>query len=142
MLARTQSERPTVYVAEADLERLSALAETATGVGPRLLTRELDRAVVVEDGEPPANFARLGSIVEYRDLLTGRSRRLQLVAPQDADLEAQRLSVLSPVGAALIGLRPDDLFALTTEDGRPHVLQVLTVREPLATAAAETDETW
>ena len=140
MLARTQSERPTVYVTEADLERLSALAETAAGAGPRLLTRELDRAVVVEVGEAPANFARLGSIVEYRDLLTGRSRRLQIVAPQDANIEAQRISVISPVGAALIGLSPDDLFALTTEDGRPHVLHVLSVSAPLATAASEAAE--
>jgi regulator of nucleoside diphosphate kinase len=134
MSLRTQSERPTVYVAQADLEPLWRLAGTAAGAGARLLTRELDRAVVVEDGETPANFARLGSIVEYRDLLTGRSRTLQLVAPREADLAAERLSVISPVGAALIGLRPGNLFGLTTDDGRPHVLQVLTVREPPATA--------
>jgi regulator of nucleoside diphosphate kinase len=131
MLAQSNpSERPTVYVAEADLERLWALAENLTGAGGRLLARELDRAVVVPDGERPADFARLGSRVEYRDLLTGRARALRIVPPSEADLEAERLSVISPVGAALIGLRPGDLFALTTEDGRPHVLQVLSVRAP------------
>lgn len=140
MLAQTQYERPIVYVARADVEQLWALAEHATGPGADLLTRELERAIVIEDGEFPTNFTRLGSTVEYRDLLSGRTRTLQVVAPQGADLEADRLSVISPAGAALIGLRPGDLFALTTDDGRPHVLQVLTVRAPRPAATPQAEE--
>ncbi|MFI4949653.1 MAG: GreA/GreB family elongation factor [Caulobacterales bacterium] len=129
-----------MYVTEADLDRLWALAENRQVPGGRLLARELERAVVVSDEELPANFARLGSMVRYRDLLSGRSRTLRIVAPQDADLQAERLSVISPIGAALIGLRPGDVFALTTEDGRPHVLQVLSVGAPSGVDPALAEE--
>jgi regulator of nucleoside diphosphate kinase len=128
--SRSKTERPAIYVAARDFDRLLALSESAAGAGARLLARELERAIVVEPGEFPRNFARLGSTVEYRDLLTGRSRTLQIVTPQAADVDAERVSVVSPVGAALIGLRPGDVFALSTEDGRPRVLQVIAVRAP------------
>lgn len=130
MHSRPHADRPVVYVAQADLHRLYALADAADGLGGRLLAREMEHAVVVAPGELPRDFVRLNSTVAYRDLLTGRARTLQIVPPQEADVDAARISVVSPVGAALIGLRAGDVFALSTEDGRPHVLQVETVREP------------
>ena len=132
MHPRPHAERPVVYVAETDLDRLNTLAETAESPGGRLLAREMERAVVVAHGALPRDFVRLNSTVEYRDLLTGRARTLQIVLPQEADVDAERISVVSPVGAALIGLRAGDVFALSTEDGRPHVLHVASVREPAA----------
>jgi regulator of nucleoside diphosphate kinase len=123
-------EKPAVYVTNADLEDLTEIAETARSAGPLLLARELERAVVVDDGEAPHAFVRLDSRVEYRDLLTGRTRRVTVVRPADADMDRDRLSVLAPVGAALFGLRAGDTFAFATDDGRPRVLQVLSVADP------------
>jgi len=126
--AQNQGKIPDVYVAEAELDRLTELAAAAAGPGARLLARELDRAIIVPEGGRARGFVRLGSLVEYRDLLTGRTRSLTLVEPAQADIDRQRLSVVSPIGAALVGLQSGDLFALTTEDGRPRVLQVMEVR--------------
>jgi regulator of nucleoside diphosphate kinase len=128
MGAQTQAKIPDVYVAEADFDRLSELCAAAAGPGARLLARELDRAIIVPDGGRAKGFVRLGSQVEYRDLLTGRTRTLTVVEPDEADIDRQRLSVVSPIGAALVGLQAGDLFALSTEDGRPRVLQVMQVR--------------
>jgi regulator of nucleoside diphosphate kinase len=122
-------EKPSVYVTTADLEDLTEIAESGRSAGAALLARELERAVVEED-EAPHAFVRLDSRVAYRDLLTGRARTVTVVRPGDADIDHDRLSVLTPVGAALFGLAAGDTFAFATDDGRPRVLQVLSVADP------------
>jgi regulator of nucleoside diphosphate kinase len=115
---------PTIYVAAAQHERLNQLAESCTSQAARLLRRELERAVVVSDHEAPHNFVRLDSVVEYDDLLSGRSRKITLVAPQDADIDQSKVSVLTPVGAAVLGLVAGEAFSWLGEDGRPRVLVI------------------
>lgn len=70
----------------------------------RRLYDELDRADVVPSGEMPADVVTLGSLVTYRDESCGSIRSIKLVAPGDADLSRARISIVSPIGAALIGL--------------------------------------
>lgn len=122
-----QHRKPTIYVTEADYDRLSNLASSHNSHGATLLKRELARATVVKDGARPRAFVRLYAMVEFSDLMTGRTRRVQIVPPEEADIDQNLLSVLSPVGAALIGLVPGESIGLSTEDGRPHVLSVATV---------------
>lgn len=116
--------KPSVYVAESDYERLSNLAASHSTLGAALLDEEITRATVIRDGEFPRNFVRLGSFVAFRDLTSGRTRRVQVVLPDEADIDRDRLSVVTPVGAALLGLKVGDSMGLSTEDGRPHVLVV------------------
>jgi regulator of nucleoside diphosphate kinase len=115
---------PSVHLTEDDYDCLENLARSGVGPGAQLLGREVDRAVVVPADALPAGCARLGSWVEYVDLLHAQVRTVQLVAPGDADIDANRLSVLSPVGAALIGLKAEDTFGWTGENGLPRVLVV------------------
>jgi regulator of nucleoside diphosphate kinase len=122
-----QFRKPSVYVTESEFERLSNLAESNRSSGAALLGDELVRAIVLKDGEFPRDFVRLGSFVEFTDLMTGRTRRVQIVLPDDADIDQDRLSVLTPVGAALIGLTAGASIGLSTDDGRAHVLQVASV---------------
>lgn len=116
--------RPPVYVTEADYERLSNLAALGRTLGAELLGRELDRAVVVRADEAPQRFVRLGSAVTYRDLTSGEVRRVTLVCPDQADIDAGRLSALSPVGAALLGLCAGARFSWSGDDGRPRLVAV------------------
>jgi regulator of nucleoside diphosphate kinase len=118
------------------MNRLRALCERPATPGARLLARELGRAIVVGPAEAPRDFVRLDSTVAYRDLLTGRRRTVQVVAPPATDRGARGVSVTSPAGAGLLGLRPGDLFAVSTEDGRPQVLEILEVRQAHGEAAA------
>lgn len=121
------SLKPAVYVAADEHERLSNLAETSVSSGALLLGEELQRAIVLKDGEFPHDCIRLGSVVEFTDLMTGRTRRVQIVLPGEADIDEDRLSVLTPVGAALLGLTAGASIGLSTENGRAHVLQVASV---------------
>ncbi|HVI32632.1 nucleoside diphosphate kinase regulator [Phenylobacterium sp.] len=115
---------PPVYVTEADYERLSNLAGLGRTLGAELLGRELDRAIVVRPEEAPQRFVRLGSAVTYRELTSGEARRVTLVCPDQADIDAGRLSVLSPVGAALLGLCAGAAFSWSGADGRPRVVEI------------------
>jgi len=124
---------PSVRVTQADYDRLADLADALQSDGGALLRRELERARIVRDERrAAAPFVRLGSHVEYRDLLSGRTRRVELTLPEAADVDAGRLSATSPVGAALLGLAAGDTFSWTGADGRPHALTV----EWVADAAA------
>jgi len=111
----------------ADHQQLSALSQAADTLGAAMLSQEVDRAIVIGPNEPPQGFVRLHSHVQYMDLLSGRTRTLQVVLPDEADIDRRRVSVLSPVGAALIGLAAGDSYSWRGEDGRTHVLLVVDV---------------
>jgi regulator of nucleoside diphosphate kinase len=125
MHATLHDRKPVVRIADADYERLENLSRLP-GSGADMLAGELERARVVPDNllAAEAPFVRLGGRVEYFDLLSGRVREVQLSVPEDADIDAGRLSVLSPVGAALVGLSEGDRFSWTGDDGRPRVIVV------------------
>ena len=122
-----QFRNPSVYVTESEFERLSNLAESSATRGASMLADELVRAIILKDGEFPRAFVRLNSRVEFTDLMTGRTRRVQVVLPDEADIDHDRLSVLTPVGAALLGLTEGDSIGMNTDDGRSHVLRVARV---------------
>lgn len=127
--AKTQ-RKPRILITSSDLETLQTLLDHAPtqSAGVDLLEIELGRAVVVGDGYSAKTFTRLGSRVTYEDLGTGQSRTVQLVLPAEADIEKLRISVLTPVGASLLGLTPDAEFEWTDERGRPHRLKLTEVK--------------
>ncbi len=123
--------RPPIHVTEGDFDLLSALVEGLTSPSPGavLLAEELDRAVVVGPRYRGQPFARLNSIVEYEDIDTGHRRALRITLPQDARLEDDRISILSPAGAALLGLKVGQTMHWEVRDGRTQTLRVLAVRD-------------
>ena len=123
------SARPPVYVTAADYERLSNFARVFHTPGAELLADELEHAVVVGGAKAPRDFVRLGSRVTWHDETTGRRHTAEIVAPDAADIDRDRLSVISPVGAALIGLRPGAALAWATPDGRPRAVRIEAVSE-------------
>jgi len=114
-----------VRMTPSDHERLAAISAAAATLGGSILAREVDRARVVDEDDPDQKFVQLHSRIEYVDLTSGRTRVVEVVPPDEADIDQHRVSVLSPVGAALIGLKTGDSYAWTGEDGRPHVLVVV-----------------
>lgn len=120
---------PRIAIGAADLERLANLAESARHTHPDIaeyLARELDRANIVEGETGPARI-RMGSRVEYRDEDTGQVRSIQLVYPSESDPAHGRISVLTPIGAALIGLSEGQSIEWTARSGAPRMLTVLKV---------------
>ena len=72
------------------------------------LAHELDRAIVLEHDELPYQVVTLNKEVEVLDLETGERHAIRLVSPAEADVSARRISVLAPLGTALLGYREGD----------------------------------
>lgn len=122
---------PNIIVSDADYDRLTSLATAALERLPDVATElldEMDRAKVVRDNNVPANVVRMGSTVTFRSD-DGRELTETLVYPVDEDSDAHKISVMTPVGAALIGLAEGQSISWTARDGRSHRLTVEKVRQ-------------
>lgn len=129
---------PPIVVSEADYDRLAALAAATEDRLPAVasvLQREMDRAQVLPAAAVPCDAVQMGSTVEFASD-AGQARRVTLVYPGEADIEAGRISILTPIGAALIGLSPGQSIEWLTRDNRPHRLTVLAVAPPPPAADA------
>ena len=127
-VVRTRSV-PQIIVSDADYERLTDLATASLERLPEVaqeLLDEMDRAQVVKNGSVPADVVRMGSTVTFKSD-DGNTRTLKLVYPADESLDEHRISVMTPVGAALIGLAVGQSIAWTARDGRQHRLTVVKV---------------
>ncbi len=126
------SEKPQITVCESDYDRLTTLAEAAEHSRPEIaefLLGEMNRAVVVADEALPAQVVRMHAEARIRTE-TGAERTLHLVYPAEANVSEHRISILSPIGAALIGLQEGQSIEWTGANGGTHRLSVLTVRPP------------
>ena len=89
---------------------------------------EIDRARIVSDRSMRAAFVRMGSTVTY--VVDGNpGRTVTLVYPADADIEDGRISITTPVGTALIGLKAGQSISFLTGNGRAHDLTVIEVTQ-------------
>lgn len=123
----------TIVLRQSDYNRLFDMAATAlehASATGQALMEELEHARIVGDDELPDEVVAMGSQVEYRDDQTGERRTVQLVYPGEQDLEAGRISVFTPIGAALIGLAAGQSIGWQTRDGKHKSLTVLSVRQP------------
>jgi regulator of nucleoside diphosphate kinase len=131
--APSETLNPRITLTTEDFERLSSLARAAMKAMPELasgLVDELDRAHVVGTEDRAADIVCMGSEVEFRDESTGRIQTMILVYPNEADITRGRISVLTPVGTALIGLGVGQPIAWETRDGNLKRLTVLRVGKP------------
>ena len=127
-----RSARPRIVIGATEHRKLWQLAERALErddqfVTMEFLVDELSRAYIVPDGTCAANVVQIGSTVTYREESTARVRRVKLVFPHEADIEQNRVSVLTPIGAALIGLTIAQTIDWPTPDGRKDAITVLDV---------------
>ncbi|WP_409191919.1 nucleoside diphosphate kinase regulator [Bradyrhizobium sp. RDM4] len=121
---------PPVTVLEDEARRLSALASSSAVLFPRVahfLAREIERASVVANNSDVRGVVRMGSQVRYCDEKTGEVRDVVLVYPHEADITLKRVSVLTPVGAALIGLSVGQAIEFQTPGHNNRSLTVLGV---------------
>jgi len=129
MLDTLTLTKPDIIISEADHARLSQLAEGLLARLPEVageLLAEVERATIVAPDALPRNVIAMGSTVEYADD-EGQTRRVTLVYPDQADIARERISVLTPIGAALIGLGEGQSITWKTRDGRTRELRVLRV---------------
>ena len=129
--------KPRITILAADHARLSTLAQAATNTVPdvaAVLSEELDRARIVADTKRAHPFVRMGHEVEFRDDAAGTVRKVMLVYPENADIGQGRISVLTPIGAALIGVGVGESISWETRNGEIKRLTVLQVGSDEAAA--------
>jgi len=117
---------PSLYLTQDDLQRLSRLLEGQDGRFANL-EGELARASVVPREEIPPDVVTMKSRVLFENETTGERREVTLVYPNDADIDAGKISVLVPVGTALLGLRVGQSMDWTLPSGDKHRYRVITV---------------
>jgi len=110
-----------LILSDQDYARLSLLANN------ELLGEELSRAVVVPEDQVPADVVRMNSRVLYLDESNGLSREVELSFPEGADLTYGKISVLSPVGSALLGLKVGQTIEWQFPNGQSRRLRVVSV---------------
>ncbi len=126
----TAEQDPPIILDAAHVDELEALASGAMRRAPELADRllhEMARADVLPSNEMPANVVNLGSEVTYRDDISGAVTSVTLVLPAEADIDRRRASVLTPIGAALIGLAEGASISWQTRGGETRRLTVLAV---------------
>jgi regulator of nucleoside diphosphate kinase len=127
----TPLSRPRLIIDARAYPRLLALAERARAQVPDLADRlieEIERADLRAASDMPGDVVTLGSEVTYRQ--GERTQTVNIVAPEDADIERRKISVLTPVGAALLGLGVGQKISWDMPDKRVAVLEVVAVRQP------------
>jgi regulator of nucleoside diphosphate kinase len=121
---------PTLVIDAAQLAQLRGAvrlaAQTAPEIAERLL-EEIDRAEVLPSDEVPDQVVTIGRWVRYQNVDNDSTRTVQLVLPAQANAAEGKLSIVSPIGAALIGLSEGQLMPWETRDGDRQWLRVLQV---------------
>ena len=116
-----------VVLSRHDHDRLERLLEKV-GARPDLdaLREELERAEIVEPEAVPRTLVTMNSVVRFVDVASGRESEVKLVFPAHAD-GVDRVSVLAPVGSALLGLSEGDEIDWPLPQDRKRRLRVLAV---------------
>lgn len=118
---------PSIIVSSRDLARLEALLESpalSRHLAAVALGAELSRATVLPPEQIPDGIVTMHSRVECEDELNGERHQLTLVYPHEADVERGRVSVLAPVGSALLGLAVGQSIDWQAPGGRALRLRV------------------
>jgi regulator of nucleoside diphosphate kinase len=113
-----------LYIADKDYDRLLPITRDHP------LADELERAIVVPKEKLSSKVVRINSRVTYMDESEGVSREIELVLPDEADLDKGKISVLAPVGTALLGLMEGHTIEWPFPNGFPRKLRVVSAVAP------------
>lgn len=99
-----------VIICETDLNKLKEIVKLSKNAEEQegTLAYELNRAIIVKDGELPEKTIRIGAAVVVADAQSGKEHAFQIVMPEEANIQDKKISVLSPMAAAIIGFKEGD----------------------------------
>lgn len=117
----------TIYITEPDMHKLRSLLEAAVGTlrrdsdNLRRLEEELDRAEIVRPQNLPSDAVTMYSRVLVEDMDCAIQTMYELVYPREADISKGRISVLAPIGTALLGYREGDIIHWEVPAGKKRL---------------------
>ena len=122
-MKRTSKKATSIYITELDYNRLSGLIDRTrerNGTDREYLNKleaELDRAEIVDPRDVPANVVTMRSKVRLMDLVNGETKTYSLVFPTEADSAEGKISVLAPIGTAILGYKQGDTIEWPVPSG-------------------------
>ncbi|MGE5375461.1 MAG: nucleoside diphosphate kinase regulator [Bacteroidota bacterium] len=131
------STRP-IHITQYDLDRLQKLILDAQATEYRKseyiekLRTELNREIIVKPHEIPPSVVTMNSTIELLDLDTHELETYTLVFPEDADLSKGRISILAPIGTAMLGYEIGDVFEWDVPAGKRHLRVERIIYQPEA----------
>ena len=124
-----KNELRSIVLGESEHNMLLALLERHNSEEFMNLYEEVDSATVVDDNDVPGNVVRMHSLVTFSDVASQEESTVRLVYPGEVNRMPLSVSVLAPVGAALIGLREGESITWPLPNGRQKTITVLKVTE-------------
>ena len=127
------SGKPPIHLIDKEYDVIADLALGLERQSPdlaKMLLDEINRATIYASDALPADVVTIGSEVEVLDAHTGATRKLSLVLPSEADVDVGRVSILTPMGAGLIGLRKGQSIEWPYRNGETRLLTILKVGRP------------
>lgn len=124
------TKRPPIHMIDTEADALTDLALSVEERLPQvseLLLGEISRATLHRADKMPADVVTMYATVAFTDEASGAGRTVQLVYPKEADISAGRISILTPVGAGLIGLRKGQTILWPDREGQERKLSIVQV---------------
>jgi regulator of nucleoside diphosphate kinase len=125
--------RPPIHVLASESDIIAGIALSAEDRHPvvaAMLLEEIERADLHQPETLPAGAVRLGSEITFVEERTRQVRKVQLVLPGQADINEGRISILTPIGAALYGLKAGDAIEWPDIEGNERRIRIEGVTQP------------
>jgi regulator of nucleoside diphosphate kinase len=124
--------RPPIHLLATESDLIADLALSAEHRHPvvaAMLLEEIERAELHQLDDMPTGSIRLDSYVTFVDERSRKVRNVQLVLPIDANIAEGRISILTPIGAALFGLATGDCISWPDLDGNERLIRIMSVEQ-------------
>ncbi|MCW1432464.1 nucleoside diphosphate kinase regulator [Novosphingobium sp. JCM 18896] len=132
MASKKASRRPPIQMIDAEADSLAELAMSIEDRLPQvseLLLNEITRATLHPASRIAADVVTMHATVSFLDEASGREYAYELTYPNEADISKGRISILTPVGAGLIGLRAGQSILWPDRDGHERALKIISVSQ-------------
>ena len=120
--------RNEIILSKDQFEKISNLIANSSTPTAEELEEELGRATILDDQEVPLDVVMMNCEVQFVEIETQKINRVIVVYPQDANIDENKVSILAPIGAALIGLRVGQQIQWKLPGGKLSTYQVLEVK--------------
>ena len=133
--------RPQIHLLASESDLVASLALRAEARDPvvaAMLLEEIERAELHEAATLPEDAVRLGSQVDFVDDKTSQLRKVRLTLPGEANIAEGRISILTPMGAALYGLRAGSSIDWPDLDGNKRRINIIRVVQRVSKIGAPT----
>ena len=127
------TDRPVIHMIDTESDEIEALAMAMETRNPKVaeqLYEELGRAELHPADDMPPHIVTMNCKVEFVDERSDARRLLELVYPKDADIEQDRISIFTPMGAGLIGMVAGETITWPDRSGAERVLRIVNVTPP------------